>query len=171
MLRQLIIALGILGICLIIHITGIVFAGHQLVRRREEIEQQAGPLLVSVLLSGVFAFVMLLHMTEACLWAAYYYWQGFFETYEIALYFSLASYSTIGYGDVVLPQKWRLLGTLEGISGVLLCGLSTAFLFAVVNALFQVRMQQLSKSRNPVQANAPARSDSYSSLPLDPRLG
>lgn len=159
MLGQLVIAFVILGICLFIHITGMVFAGDQLVRRREKIEQRAGPAKVSVLLITVFAFLMLLHMTEACLWAAYYYWRGFFESYETALYFSLKSYSTVGYGDVLLPQNWRLLGTIEGISGVLLCGLSTAFLFAVVNALFQVRMQQLSKSRIPVQTTAAAKRD------------
>jgi hypothetical protein len=172
MLGQLVIAFGILGICLIIHIIGMVFAGDQLVRRRQKIEQKAGPLLVCVLLSVVFAFIMLLHMTEACVWAAYYYWRGFFETYETALYFSLKSYSTVGYGDVLLPQNWRLLGTIEGISGALLCGLSTAFLFAVVNALFQFRIQHQSKLRIPkVQATAPAKSDSYSSLPVDHRLG
>ena len=47
-----------------------------------------------------------------------------------------------GFGDVVLPQRWRLLSGIEGISGVLLCGLSGAFIFAVINALFQRRMQQ-----------------------------
>ena len=51
-------------------------------------------------------------------------------------------YWTIGYGDVLLPEKWRLLGTVEGISAALLCGLSAAFLFAVVTALFQFRMRR-----------------------------
>ena len=54
------------------------------------------------------------------------------------------TYASIGYGDVVLPQRWRLLSGIEGISGVLLCGLSGGFIFAVINALFQARMQQRS---------------------------
>jgi ion channel len=169
MLGQLVIAFGILGICLVIHIAGIVFAGDQLVRRRQKIEQKAGPLLVSVLLSVIFAFIMLLHMTEACLWAVYYYWRGFFESYETALYFSLKSYSTVGYGDVLLPQNWRLLGTIEAISGVLLCGLSAAFLFAIVNALFRFRIQQLSELRMPkVQATASAKRDGPETSAAEP---
>ena len=72
----------------------------------------------------------------------YYYMRGLFSDYETAFYFSLGSYTTIGYGDVLLPQRWRLLGGLEGISGVLLCGLSTAFIFAIVNGLFQIRIQK-----------------------------
>jgi len=43
----------------------------------------------------------------------------------------------------VLPQRWRLLGALEGITGVLLCGISTAFFFAVMTAMFQIRLRQV----------------------------
>ena len=67
---------------------------------------------------------------------------GFFKDFETSWYFSLGSYTTIGYGDVVLPAKWRLFGGIEGISGVLLCGLSGAFLFAIINHMFQSRAQQ-----------------------------
>jgi hypothetical protein len=114
-----------------------------LVRRRVVIEERARILHKIILLIGVFAILMLLHVVENCIWAGFYYWSGVLESYETALYFSFSTYTTIGYGDVLLPQHWRLLGALEGISGVLLCGLSTAFLFAVVNALFQFRMQRM----------------------------
>jgi Ion channel len=144
MLKEIVLSLGIMGVCLVIHIAGIVFVGDQLVRRRQKFEQHTGPVQVSILLITVFAFVILLHLTEACLWAAFYDFRGLFKDYETALYFSLKSYSTIGYGDVLLPQNWRLVGTMEGLSGVLLCGLSTAFLFTIVNTLFQFRVQQLS---------------------------
>jgi Ion channel len=80
-----------------------------------------------------------LHVSETALWALFYYSRGLFDTFETARYFSLGSYTTIGYGDVVLAHRWRLLGAIEGISGVLLCGISTAFMFAVINGMFQVR--------------------------------
>ena len=50
-------------------------------------------------------------------------------------YFSAASYATVGYGDVVLPWMWRTLGPVESIIGVLMCGLSASFLFAIVSRL------------------------------------
>ena len=41
-----------------------------------------------------------------------------------------AKSTTLGYGDLVLPHKWRLLGPVEGLTGILMCGLSTGFFFA-----------------------------------------
>ena len=53
----------------------------------------------------------------------------------IRLYFSASSYATVGYGDVVLPSKWRMLGPLESMIGVLMCGLSVSLLFAIATRL------------------------------------
>jgi hypothetical protein len=90
------------------------------------------------LISGI----MLLHVAESSMWAVFYCTAELFPDFETSLYFSLVSYTAIGYGDVVLPQNWRLLGAIQGVSGVLLCGLSTAFIFAIMNAMFKARMQQ-----------------------------
>jgi hypothetical protein len=81
-------------------------------------------------------------MIEIAIWAAFYFGNSLFPDFETALYFSTTSYTTIGFGDVVLPRAWRMLGGIEGVTGVLLCGLSTAFVFAIVNAMFQMRLQR-----------------------------
>lgn len=99
----------------------------------------------TVVIIAVFSGIVLLHVGEASLWAFFYYSRNLFGDFETSLYFSLVSFATIGYGDVILPQKWRLLGAIEGISGILLCGVSTAFIFAIVNAMFQMRIQQSSR--------------------------
>jgi voltage-gated potassium channel len=75
-----------------------------------------------------------LHVLEILLWAGFYRWLCF-PSWESAFYFSAASYATVGYGDVVLPWMWRTLGPVESISGVLMCGLSASFLFAIVSRL------------------------------------
>jgi voltage-gated potassium channel len=75
-----------------------------------------------------------LHVLEILLWTAFYRWLCF-PLWESAFYFSAASYATVGYGDVVLPQMWRTLGPVESIIGVLMCGLSASFLFAIVSRL------------------------------------
>jgi hypothetical protein len=51
------------------------------------------------------------------------------------VYFSATSYSTVGYGDVTLPLKWRMLGPIESITGVLMCGISVSLLFAIATRL------------------------------------
>ena len=124
---------------MVIHITGLVILGEELVRRREKIEARFTFLYAALLLIVVFTAILFLHLLEATIWAGFFLWGGLFPNFELALYCSLTSYSTAGYGDVLLPPKWRLLGTIEAISGVLLCGLSAAFLFAVVNGLFQFK--------------------------------
>jgi hypothetical protein len=137
MARELLIAFGVMGICVVIHVTGIIFVAEVLVRRRQKIEARVGFAYAAGLLIIVFGAVITLHLSEAVIWAAFYSWNGLFQDFETSLYFSLSSYTTAGYGEVLLPRSWRLLGTIEAISGVLLCGLSAAFLFAIVNALFR----------------------------------
>jgi hypothetical protein len=79
------------------------------------------------------AFIVL-HVLEILLWTVFYR-RLCFPAWESAFYFSAASYATVGYGDVVLPQMWRTLGPVESIIGVLMCGLSAGFLFAIVSRL------------------------------------
>lgn len=111
-----------------------------LLQRRKYLEQKSVKRRSAILLTLLFSGIMLLHITETTFWAAFYYTRALFNDFETSLYFSLTSYTTIGYGDVLLPQKWRLLGAIEGVSGVLLCGVSTAFIFAVISAMFQIRI-------------------------------
>ena len=58
-----------------------------------------------------------------------------FPSWELAFYFSGSTYATVGYGDVILPSHWRLLGPLESLTGVLMCGVSVSILFALVTRL------------------------------------
>jgi len=56
-------------------------------------------------------------------------------TFEEALYFSTVTYATIGFGDLILPRTWRILGAIEGVNGVILPGWSTAFFVSVVSQI------------------------------------
>ena len=78
--------------------------------------------------------VILLQGLVILLWASCYRWLCF-PTWDSAFYFSATSYSTVGYGDVVLPSKWRLLGPLESMVGVLMCGISVSLMFALITRL------------------------------------
>jgi hypothetical protein len=80
--------------------------------------------------------LLLLHVAEAVVWALFFVAVGGLPDLESAAYFSLASYTTVGYGDVVLPEPWRLLGPIEAAVGVLMLGWSTGVLVAVIGVLY-----------------------------------
>ena len=141
-LKELVVAFAIMAICVVIHSATLVNFSAWLITKRPNIDQRNAMLLYSLMLILSFFVLILLHLAETGIWALFYYWRGLFADFETSLYFSLGSYTTIGYGDVVLPQRWRMLGGIEGLSGVLLCGLSAAFVFALVNSAFQFRVEQ-----------------------------
>src|SRR5271165_5827378 len=90
----------------------------------------------TVLVVRLTSLIVCLHMLEILLWACFYRWNCF-STWEAAIYFSATSYSTVGASDLVLPQAWRTVGPAESVAGVLMCGLSASFLFAIVTRLVE----------------------------------
>jgi hypothetical protein len=75
------------------------------------------------------------HLIEITLWALVWLLCGHTATFETAFYLSAQNYTALGYGDIPLFAQWRLLGPFEAINGLLLFGLSTAVMFAVLNRL------------------------------------
>jgi len=139
MLREILVAGVVVMLCLLIHVAGLLLLAEWLILRPHLIEGKKAILRYSVVLVTLFTAILFLHTVETSLWASFYYLRGLFSDFETSLYFSVSSYAAIGYGDILLPQRWRLVGAIEGVTGVLLCGISTAFIFAVINALFQRR--------------------------------
>jgi len=78
---------------------------------------------------------VLAHLAEIVIWALFYQWQGVMANLEDAVYFSAVTYATIGYGDVTPPAAWRLLASMEGLTGILMCAWSGGFIFAIVSRL------------------------------------
>jgi hypothetical protein len=82
-----------------------------------------------------FIGLMMIHGLEIWLFAFLYYLGSALPALDTALYFSIVTYASIGYGDVVLSGPWRIIGALEGVLGTVLLGGSTAFLVVVVTEL------------------------------------
>ena len=87
--------------------------------------------------------MMAAHLVEMALWAVVFVVCGEFHDFSIAYYHSAVNYTTLGYGDVVMSPSWRLLGALEAADGVLMFGVSTALIFAVIQHLMQARFADL----------------------------
>jgi hypothetical protein len=86
---------------------------------------------------GCFVVLFLAHFAEAAAWGFFFWRQGFTGTFTDGVYFAAASVTSVGYGDMVLPPPWRLLGPLASINGTLMFGCSTAFLFLVLQTIWK----------------------------------
>jgi hypothetical protein len=132
---QLAIATTVVATTVLIHLGGLAALLAVLRRHRHASSQLAAMVInaAAILLAafGLFA----LHSAEIWTWACIYRALGVFSEFEPALYFSTSTYVTIGYGDVVLPPGSRILGAIEGASGIILIGWSTAFFFSIVDRL------------------------------------
>lgn len=100
---------------------------------------------------GLIVFVVLgivaIHTIEIWVYAVAFLAIGALTGFEPALYFSTVSFSSLGYGDILLTPEWRLLGAIEGVNGLILIAWSTAFLFSVTTRLRSLEHDWLETSR------------------------
>lgn len=89
------------------------------------------PFLVGALVVALF----LVSVLDAVMWAHVYLRVGAIEQLETALYFSMVTFTTLGYGDVTLPDDWRLLASFEAANGIMMFGWSTALVAAFIQSL------------------------------------
>ena len=133
LLIQLALATAMVVTCVFVHLLGLTMTlrllrlGHRGLRRPTAMP---APVLLGASL-GVFA----VHTVEIWLYALLYRVVGLFAHFEEALYFSTVTYATIGYGDLTLSHDWRVLGAIEGATGVIMLGWSTAFLVSLLTRL------------------------------------
>src|SRR5271157_1817359 len=95
----------------------------------------------TALMAIVTAITAAAHLAQIALWAVAFLLCGQVSTLETAFYLSAQNCTALGYGDVLLSERWRLLGPLEAINGLLFFGLSTAVLFAIMSQLIAKHLQ------------------------------
>lgn len=91
----------------------------------------------SFALTGVTIWLIFVLTLTMWIWALAFYGLGLFDNLETALYFSMVAFTTLGFGDVTLPESWRLLSGFVAANGLILFGLSTAFLIELLSRLRQ----------------------------------
>ena len=97
-----------------------------------------------LLVAGVSLWLLGVITLGVWVWAGAYFWLGAFPTLEESVYFSIVAYTTLGLGDVVLPQAWRILAGMEAANGFINFGLLCALF---IEALRQIRLNQFELRR------------------------
>jgi hypothetical protein len=136
MMKLVLSALGLTTVTVIIHGVGTVACAERVARFWTGRKERPGRLGSELLMAQLVGALLLLHLAEAVVWALFFVLVGGLPDLESAAYFSLTSYTTVGYGDVVLPEPWRLLGPIEAAVGVLMLGWSTGILVAVIGVTY-----------------------------------
>jgi hypothetical protein len=137
MLTKLLIAWSLTGLCVMVHAMGMMAALRWL--RQATARVDARFWISTWLLVRVAGWIILLHLVEIALWALFYAQGHGMPDLPSAFYFSAVTYTTTGYGDLVLPSEWRLVGGVEALTGILMCGWSAAFFVAVVTRISQTQ--------------------------------
>jgi hypothetical protein len=122
---------------LILVTTGIHTGGMILALRIAQIAKKQNMTGFRVLrVSSIVLLMFVISVLEVLVWAITYLVLNAIEGLEQALYFSMVTFTTLGYGDVLLDENWRLLASFEAASGIIMFGWTTAIVMAVVHRIF-----------------------------------
>ena len=134
--------LTLIALTIAIHVTGVTLMVSVLHGFRIRLERRSHglPRMFAIVIGTITAMGLLLaalHMIEAMLWAAAYLWLGAVGSPEAAMLYSVDSIATRGASGLVLQSHRQMMGALEAVDGVLLFGISTAFIFTVMQFYYQ----------------------------------
>ena len=146
--------LSLIALTVAIHTIGIVMLALVGFKIRSRLETRKLPLrhvipTVVGIVGALGLLLAVLHGIEAAIWAAAYIWLGALDSPRDAILYSLDSMSTRGSSGLVLEHGWRMLGALEAAGGMLLFGISTAYIFAVMQLYWPMLSKALMTHRHP----------------------
>jgi len=142
MLKQIAAGLGMVILTTIIHATFMVHGEKFLKWRLTRVKHPRHYLSEAMLVSILAAWMFLAVVTEALLWAQIYLWNSSITELpdiETALYFSMVTFTSVGYGDIVLKGAWRMLASIQGANGVIIFGWTTALIFTYIQRVYAHR--------------------------------
>ena len=119
----------------VMHLAGISLVA-RLVKKHADHWRYRHPFIRARKTGGVVLLMLFFSFVEIAVWAGVYLLVGAVEKLEAALYFSLVTFTTLGYGDVLLDERWRLMAAFEAANGIIIFGMTTAVVVAVVQRVY-----------------------------------
>jgi hypothetical protein len=130
-------SLPLIVINVIVHVCGLALIGERVLRALSGTMERRVFMFKFVMTMGLTSLLgTLLHGFEAFIWATAYRLLGALPDNRSAMLYSLSAITTYGHADLYLEARWRLMGALEALNGMLLFGLTTAFLFAIIQRVW-----------------------------------
>ncbi|MES2561583.1 MAG: potassium channel family protein [Pseudomonadota bacterium] len=135
MFQQILIGAALVGATVIIQ-AGFMLVGLRALEWLRTAERTFSHHHATFVIVSFVLFMFLAVVIDVWIWALVYWKLGAITSFEEALYFSTTSFTTIGYGDVVLTRDWRLLSAFEGANGMIIFGWTTALVIAVIQRFY-----------------------------------
>lgn len=140
MMKEIVLGVGMVVLTIIIHSIFMMCGVRAAEWRRSEFGRARNFTGKTVVISILTAWMFLAIVIEVWCWAVLYLISPLITTlpdFETAFYFSMVTFSTLGYGDVVLTGKWRVLASIQAANGVIIFGWTTALIFYFIQRLYQ----------------------------------
>jgi len=131
--------LPLLVLTIVAHVSAIVLAAKMLGLTGGPGARGASRFVILVAIAALATTVYL--ALEAAAWAVLYLWVGALPTWRDAMLYSLGAITSYGHAPIFLEDRWRLLGAIEAVNGLILFGLTTAFLYAAIHEVWPLRRE------------------------------
>lgn len=150
MLFSIVFGLIVVGLTVIIQAYGSMFWVRKYDKEIQTIQDPTSVKYGTRILISTSLFLIFIHIIQATLWAIMYLvipGINEIETIEKAIYFSLVTFTTLGYGEITIGSSHRILAGMEAINGITLIGWSTAFMFAIFQNMMKLRFDRVKKNK------------------------
>lgn len=137
MLMNLLFGIPVMLLCLVFQAVFITVGLREYTQRVQQVDRLESAAFQIGLLALVMFLMLLSNFIQMMAWALLFVMLGEFETFSKAVYHSAVNFATLGYGDIVLSERWRMLGPLEAATGILMFGVSTSVMTAAIVDLMQ----------------------------------
>jgi hypothetical protein len=125
----------VLGACSLVHLVLIIWWVGYLKSRTNRLLHSTKFVKLFIPIAGTFALLIISHTIQVWIWAFVLIWLGALPALFEAIYFSLVTYTTLGYGDVILSDEYKVFGAMASVTGLLNFGVSTAILVAILGKI------------------------------------
>jgi hypothetical protein len=140
MLINMLLGFAMISLCLLLQ-SSLLLAVVRYYRQHTDMVRSPSFFASLVVVTVVLFLLVVGNLAQVALWAALFQMLGEFDTFSAAYYHSAVNFATLGYGDVVMSERYRLLGPIEAINGVLMIGVSTAALMSAFQDALRKTLQ------------------------------
>jgi hypothetical protein len=143
MIQNLLIGLSVIVFCMIIQ-CAMIAAVVRPIMKGSKSNEDAGFFELALHLSMVLLTLLVGNLIQVAIWGTSFVILGEFDDIHAAVYHSMVNFTALGYGDLVMSEKRRLLGGLEALNGMIMLGLSTSVMYGIFRFYFQAEWEKLS---------------------------